>query len=123
MTFYRSTHIGHSLKTMQRSELGRQWLEDRQPMDLLADSTPSNHPATMLIMNNHYAKDLVLDSDAFAFSKPSNEVPNLAGVTLHLAFAAEDLLDDLIASSKNASIESVSVKSVTAQSVLLARSS
>ena len=94
-----------------------------QPVDLLADSTPSNHPEAMLIINRDYARDLILDSDAFAFRKPSNEVPNLAGVTLHLAFAAEDLLDDLIASSKNASIESVSVKSVTAQSVLLARSS
>jgi len=92
-----------------------------QPDDLLAASTPSNHPEAMLIINRNYAKDLILDSDAFAFRKPSNDVPNLEGVTLHLAFAGADLLDDLIGSAKSASIDGIAVKTVTAQGVLLAK--
>ena len=92
-----------------------------QPVDLLADSTPSNHPEAMLIINKNYAKDLILESDAFAFRKPSNEVPNLEGVTLHLAFAGADLLDDLISSARSASVDGITVKTVTAQGVLLAK--
>jgi hypothetical protein len=92
-----------------------------QPDDLLAESTPNNHPEAMLIINRNYAKDLILDSDAFAFRKPSNDVPNLEGVTLHLAFAGADLLDHLIASAKVASIDGIAVKTVTVQGVLLAK--
>ena len=92
-----------------------------QPDDLLAASTPSNHPEAMLIINRNHAKDLILDSDAFAFRKPSNDVPNLEGVTLHLAFSGADLLDDLIGSAKIASIDGIAVKTVTAQGVLLAK--
>ena len=91
------------------------------PNDLLSSSTPSNHPEAMLIINKNYAKDLILDSDAFAFRKPSNDVPNLAGVTLHLAFAGPDLLDDLIAAARNATVDGVPVKTLTAQGVLLAK--
>jgi hypothetical protein len=91
------------------------------PEDLLSSSTPSNHPEAMLIINKNYAKDLILDSDAFAFRKPQVDVDNLAGVTLHLCFAGDDLLDDLIGSAKSASIDGVSVKTVTAQGVLLAK--
>jgi len=91
------------------------------PNDLLSSSTPSNHPEAMLIINKNYAKDLILDSDAFAFRKPSNDVPNLAGVTLHLAFAGPDLLDDLMAGAKAASVDGIQVKTITAQGVLLAR--
>jgi hypothetical protein len=91
------------------------------PDDLLSSSTPSNHPEAMLIINKNYAKDLILDSDAFAFRKPKVDVDNLAGVTLHLCFAGDDLLDDLIGSAKSASIDGVSVKTVTAQGVLLAK--
>jgi hypothetical protein len=91
------------------------------PDDLLSSSTPSNHPEAMLIINKNYAKDLILDSDAFAFRKPQVDVDNLAGVTLHLCFAGDDLLDDLIGSAKSASIDGISVKTVTAQGVLLAK--
>jgi hypothetical protein len=91
------------------------------PNDLLSSSTPSNHPEAMLIINRNYAKDLILDSDAFAFRKPSNDVPDLAGVTLHLAFAGPDLLDDLMAGAKAASVDGIQVKTITAQGVLLAR--
>lgn len=91
------------------------------PDDLLSSSTPSNHPEAMLIINKNYAKDLILDSDAFAFRKPQVDVDNLAGVTLHLCFAGDDLLDDLIGSAKSASLDGVSVKTVTAQGVLLAK--
>jgi catabolite regulation protein CreA len=75
----------------------------------------------MLIIKRDYARDLILDSDAFAFRKPSNEVPNLEGVTLHLAFAGADLLDDLISSARSASVDGITVKTVTAQGVLLAK--
>jgi hypothetical protein len=91
------------------------------PDDLLSSSTPSNHPEAMLIINKNYAKDLILDSDAFAFRKPQVDVDNLAGVTLHLCFAGDDLLDDLIGSAKSASIDGILVKTVTAQGVLLAK--
>jgi hypothetical protein len=91
------------------------------PDDLLSSSTPSNHPEAMLIINKNYAKDLILDSDAFAFRKPQVDVDNLAGVTLHLCFAGDDLLDDLIGSAKSVSIDGISVKTVTAQGVLLAK--
>jgi|GEM_PF-3490846 hypothetical protein len=91
------------------------------PDDLLSSSTPSNHPEAMMIINKNYAKDLILDSDAFAFRKPQVDVDNLAGVTLHLCFAGDDLLDDLLGSAKSASIDGVSVKTVTAQGVLLAK--
>jgi hypothetical protein len=91
------------------------------PDDLLSSSTPSNHPEAMLIINKNYAKDLILDSDAFAFRKPQVDVDNLAGVTLHLCFAGDDLLDDLVGSAKSVSIDGISVKTVTAQGVLLAK--
>jgi hypothetical protein len=91
------------------------------PNDLLSSSTPSNHPEAMLIINKNYPKDLILDSDAFAFRKPSNDVPNLAGVTLHLAFAGPDLLDDLMAGAKAASVDGIQFKTITAQGVLLAK--
>ena len=91
------------------------------PNDLLSSSTPSNHPEAMLIINRNYAKDLILDSDAFAFRKPQVDVDNLAGVTLHLCFAGDDLLDDLVGSAKSVSIDGISVKTVTAQGVLLAK--
>ncbi len=63
------------------------------PDDVLSSTTPSNHPEAMLIINKNYAKDLILDSDVFAFRKPPNDVPSLAGVTLHLSFAGPNLLD------------------------------
>ncbi len=65
------------------------------PDDLLSSTTPSNHPDAMLSINKNYAKDLILDSDVFAIRKPLNDVPNLAGVTLHLAFIGPDLLDQV----------------------------
>ncbi len=92
-----------------------------QPDDLLIDSTPSNHPEAMLIINRNYAKDLLLDSDAFSFRKPSTDVPNMAGVTLHLAFAGAELLEDLLAASKSTSIDGIPVKTVSLQSVLFAK--
>jgi hypothetical protein len=91
------------------------------PNDLLSSSTPSNHPEAMLIINRNYAKDLILDSDAFAFRKPQVDVDNLAGVTLHLCFAGDDLLDDLVGSAKSVSIDGISVNTVSAQGVLLAK--
>jgi hypothetical protein len=94
---------------------------DHMPEDLLSGSTPSNHPEVMLIINKNYAKDLIFDSHAFSFRKPSNVVPNLEGVTLHLSFSGQDLLDDLLAGAKNSSVDGIPVTTITAQGVLLAR--
>ena len=56
-----------------------------------------------------------MDSDAFAFRKPSNDVPNLEGVTLHLAFSRQDLLDDLLAGAKNSNVDGILVKTISAK--------
>jgi hypothetical protein len=91
------------------------------PQDLLTASTPENHPEALLIINKHYAKDLIMDSDAFAFRKPSNDVPNLAGVTLHLSFAGSDLIEDLMALAKSGNLDGIPVKTATMEAILLAR--
>jgi hypothetical protein len=75
------------------------------PNDLLSSSTPSNHPEAMLIINRNYDKDLIIGS--YAFGKPSNDMPNLTGVMLHLAFASSELLDGLMAVKKPTKAEGV----------------
>ncbi len=91
------------------------------PQDLLTASTPENHPEALVIINKHYAKDLIMDSDAFAFRKPSNDVPNLEGVTLHLSFAGPDLIEDLMLLAKSANLDGIPVKTATMEAILLAR--
>ena len=93
------------------------------PHDLLSASTPDNHPEALIIINKHHAKDLIMDSDAFAFRKPSNEVPNLEGVTLHLSFAGSDLIDDLMMLSKAGSVDGIPVRTATMESLLHAKQS
>jgi hypothetical protein len=90
-------------------------------LDLLSDTTPSNHPEVLLVINKDHAKDLIMDSDAFAFRKPEAEVANLAGVTLHLCFAGDDLIKDLQAGSMTKNIDGIPVRAATLQAVLLAK--
>jgi hypothetical protein len=94
---------------------------DHIPADLLSASTPDNHPEAMIVVNKNHAKDLIMDSDAFAFRKPSNEVPNLEGVTLHLSFAGSDLIEDLLILSKAGNIDGISVRTATMEAILLAK--
>ena len=91
------------------------------PPDLLSTSTPENHPEALIIINKHHAKDLIMDSDAFAFRKPSNDVPNLEGVTLHLSFAGSDLIDDLMVLSKASSVDGIPVRTATMEAILQAK--
>ena len=91
------------------------------PQDLLTASTPENHPEALIIVNKHYAKDLIMDSDAFAFRKPSNDVPNLAGVTLHISFAGADLIEDLMLLAKPGNLDGIPVKTATMEAILLAK--
>jgi hypothetical protein len=94
---------------------------DTLPQDLLSASTPENHPEALIVINKNYAKDLIMDSDAFAFRKPSNDVPNLEGVTLHLSFAGLDLIDDLLELSKARSVDGIPVRMATMEAILLAK--
>ena len=91
------------------------------PQDLLSASTPDNHPEALIVINKNHAKDLIMDSDAFAFRKPSNDVPNLEGVTSHLSFAGSDLIDDLMVLSKSGSIDGIPVRTATMEAILLAK--
>ncbi len=94
---------------------------DTLPQDLLSASTPENHPEALIVINKNYAKDLIMDSDAFAFRKPSNDVPNLEGVTLHLSFAGLDLIEDLLELSKSGNVDGIPVKTATMEAILLAK--
>jgi hypothetical protein len=85
------------------------------PHDLLSASTPDNHPEALIIINKHHAKDLIME--------PSNEVPNLEGVTLHLSFAGSDLIDDLMMLSKAGSVDGIPVRTATMESLLHAKQS
>jgi len=91
------------------------------PQDLLSASTPDNHPEALIIINKNHAKDLIMDSDAFAFRKPTNDVPNLEGVTLHLCFAGSDLIDDLVVLSKAGKLDGIPVRIATIESLLQAK--
>ena len=91
------------------------------PQDLLTASTPENHPEALIIVNKHYAKDLIMDSDAFAFRKPSNDVPNLEGVTLHISFAGADLIEDLMLLARSLNLDGIPVKTATMEAILLAK--
>lgn len=95
--------------------------KEARPVDLLSDSTPSNHPEALLLVNKDFARNLILNDDAFTFLKKSHVVDNLNGVTLHLAFASTDLMHDLHAVSVKKNIDGVAVRSVGLESLLLAQ--
>jgi len=95
--------------------------KEARPVDLLSDSTPSNHPEALLLVNKDFARNLILNDDAFNFLKESHVVDNLNGVTLHLAFASTDLMHDLHAVSVKKNIDGVAVRSVGLEALLLAQ--
>ena len=89
--------------------------------DLLAESTPDNHPEALLLVNKHYAKSLILTDDFFEFLKKSHNVDNLRGVTLHLAFASQEMIKDLTDVSAVKSIDGIKIKTVGLEALLLAQ--
>ena len=89
--------------------------------DLLAESTPDNHPEALLLVNKHYAKSLILNDDFFEFLKKSHNVDNLRGVTLHLAFASQEMIKDLTDVSAIKSIDGIKIKTVGLEALLLAQ--
>jgi hypothetical protein len=89
--------------------------------DLLAESTTGNHPEALLLVNKHYAKSLILNDDFFEFLKKLHNVDNLRGVTLHLAFASLEMINDLTDVSASKSIDGVKVKTVGLEALLLAQ--
>ena len=95
--------------------------KNKKVNDLLADHTSENHPEALLLVSKDYAKNLILNEDSFEFLKQSHDIKNLNGVTLHLAFANQDLIDelDLVASKKL--IDGVAVRSVGHEALLLAQ--
>jgi hypothetical protein len=89
--------------------------------DLLAESTPDNHPEALLLVNKHYAKSLILNDDFFEFLKKSHNVDNLRGVTLHLAFASQEMINDLTEVSAVKSVDGIKIKTVGLEALLLAQ--
>ena len=89
--------------------------------DLLAESTPDNHPEALLLVNKHYAKNLILNDDFFEFLKKSHNVDNLRGVTLHLAFASQEMIKDLTDVSAVKSVDGIKIKTVGLEALLLAQ--
>ena len=89
--------------------------------DLLAESTPDNHPEALLLVNKHYAKSLILNDDFFEFLKKSHNVDNLRGVTLHLAFASQEIIKDLTDVSAVKSVDGIKIKTVGLEALLLAQ--
>ena len=89
--------------------------------DLLAESTPDNHPEALLLVNKHYAKSLILNDDFFEFLKKSHNVDNLRGVTLHLAFASQEMIKDLTDVSAVKSVDGIKIKTVGLEALLLAQ--
>ena len=89
--------------------------------DLLAESTSGNHPEALLMVNKQYAKSLILNDDFFEFLKKSHCVDNLRGVTLHLAFASQEMIQDLTDVSAAKLIDGIKVKTVGLEALLLAQ--
>ena len=89
--------------------------------DLLVESTPGNHPEALLLINKDYAKSLILNDDFFEFLKKSHNVDNLRGVTLHLAFASQEMIKDLSDVSAVKSIDGIKIKTVGLEALLLAQ--
>jgi len=89
--------------------------------DLLSGSTPENHPEALLLVNKEYAKNLLMNEEFFEFLKQSHDIENMHGVTLHLAFANADLINELMKVAHQKTIDGVKVKSVNHQALLVAQ--
>jgi hypothetical protein len=94
--------------------------ESRQPPvnDLLADSTPANHPEALLLVNKNYARSLIFNGESFDFLKKSHDIKNLNGVSLHLTFANTDLIKDMQELAVKKVIDGVFVKCMSHQTLL-----
>ena len=90
--------------------------------DLLFDTTPENHPEALLLVNKEYAKNLLMNEEFFEFLKQSNNIKNMNGVTLHLAFANPDLITELLKGAQLKMIDGIKIKSVDHESLLVAQS-
>ena len=90
--------------------------------DLLFDTTPENHPEALLLVNKEYAKNLLMNEEFFEFLKQNNNIKNMNGVTLHLAFANLDLITELSKVGQQKLIDGIKVKSVNHESLLVAQS-
>ena len=94
--------------------------ESTQPPvnDLLADSTPANHPEALLLVNKDYARSLIFNGESFDFLKKSHDIKNLNGVSLHLTFANPDLIQDMQELAVKKVIDGVFVKCMSHQTLL-----
>lgn len=94
--------------------------ESMQPPanDLLADSTPANHPEALLLVNKEYARSLIFNGESFDFLKKSHDIKNLNGVNLHLTFANPDLIRDMQELAVKKVIDGVFVKCMSHQTLL-----
>lgn len=94
--------------------------ESTQPPvnDLLADSTPANHPEALLLVNKDYARSLIFNGESFDFLKKSHDIKNLNGVSLHLTFANPDLIRDMQELAVKKVIDGVFVKCMSHQTLL-----
>ena len=94
--------------------------ESMQPPvnDLLADSTPANHPEALLLVNKDYARSLIFNGESFDFLKKSHDIKNLNGVSLHLTFANPDLIQDMQELAVKKVIDGVFVKCMSHQALL-----
>ena len=86
--------------------------------DLLADSTPANHPEALLLVNKDYARSLIFNGESFDFLKKSHDIKNLNGVSLHLTFANPDLIQDMQELAVKKVIDGVFVKCMSHQTLL-----
>jgi LAS superfamily LD-carboxypeptidase LdcB len=89
--------------------------------DLLSGSTPENHPEALLLVNKEYAKNLLMNEEFFEFLKQSHDIENMHGVTLHLAFANADLINELMKVAHQKTIDGIKVKSANHQALLVAQ--
>jgi hypothetical protein len=94
--------------------------ESMQPPvnDLLADSTPANHPEALLLVNKDYARSLIFNGESFDFLKKSHDIKNLKGVSLHLTFTNPDLIRDMQELAVKKVIDGVFVKCMNHQTLL-----
>ena len=95
--------------------------EHSLPQDLLSDNTPQNHPEALLLVNKDYARNLILNDEAFEFLKQSHDVDNMRGVTLHLAFGSADLIQDLQQVAIRKNLDGLSIPTVGLEALLMAQ--
>jgi len=91
------------------------------PIDLISEHTPINLPEALLLVNKEYAKNLIMNEEFFEFLKKNHDIRNLNGVTLHIAFANAELIQDLSAVSQQKLVDGIKVRVVNHESLLVAQ--